>query len=245
MRRLSGLGLVDPPSVAPRGGWALLLTNVGLSFEFLRIDVEQRRVLRSGVQRGCPEPPQEPQGWRGGPPTVVLHVRRLGAEERWSRSRSVQRVGQARLELTTSAPYLGGTRFWFRCPRPTCARRCRVLYFPRQAQDLAPALACRMCHGLRYRTQRLAPADRLEHRAACLVARLGGEAPDGLVYKSQRMRWATFHRRMDVVQALNGAAFALRLAPLLRILSGGNRAGRLTSAHSERRSGVTIPSLAK
>lgn len=76
---------------------------------------------------------------------------------------------------------------------------------------------CRRCMRLRYHSQGLAPADRLERRADQLYARAGVEDDAGLIHKHKWMRWRTFNRLMDQANDLAGAAdasFALRIMRL-------------------------------
>ena len=70
--------------------------------------------------------------------------------------------------IYTDQPNLGGRRAWFRCGQ--CERRCRLLY----SRD--GALACRVCHGLAYASQRARREDRLIVRAQAIRLRLGGTA---------------------------------------------------------------------
>ncbi len=45
------------------------------------------------------------------------------------------------IEVTTTHPFLGGSRCWFECP--SCERRCRIVYGGRRFR-------CRKCLGLTY-----------------------------------------------------------------------------------------------
>jgi len=62
----------------------------------------------------------------------------------------VCRVNQRlRFELQRTRPSFGGTRWWLLCPG--CHSRCANLYSPR---DVKPhKLRCRLCWGLKYRSQ--------------------------------------------------------------------------------------------
>jgi hypothetical protein len=51
--------------------------------------------------------------------------------------------------LDTTPCYYGGQRWWFLCPN--CNRRCRILYYPAQADYFA----CRICYNLTYRSQQV------------------------------------------------------------------------------------------
>lgn len=124
---------------------------------------------------------------------------------------------------STPQPF-GGRRIWFHCQ--LCRRRCGKLYLTREQ----PRLWCRLCHNLAYASQREAVARRWERRARRIVDRLGGEAPDGLVYKPHAMRWRTFHRLMDEVQQWNDRAFGHRIRGLSKLHSWHSRLiyGRLS-----------------
>lgn len=56
------------------------------------------------------------------------------------------RDGPQRVGLTTTAPYFGGLRYWFRCPGLGCSKRVAKLYLPPEATDFR----CRQCHDLTY-----------------------------------------------------------------------------------------------
>ncbi len=71
-------------------------------------------------------------------------------------------------ELAYTDQHLGGRRAWFRCRQ--CERRCRLLYWRGEA------LACRLCHGLAYASQRERREYRLLGRAQAIRRRLGGTA---------------------------------------------------------------------
>lgn len=100
--------------------------------------------------------------------------------------------------VTATTPHYAGTRLWFVCPRPSCGRRCRVLY--REPRTNARAFACRQCYGgIPYASQRMTRSDRLaaraNRRANRLVARLAPKAGTTNVFsKPKLMRWRTFER---------------------------------------------------
>ncbi len=71
-------------------------------------------------------------------------------------------------ELAYTDQHLGGRRAWFRWHG--CGRRCRLLYWRGEA------LACRLCHGLAYASQRERREYRLLGRAQAIRRRLGGTA---------------------------------------------------------------------
>lgn len=72
-----------------------------------------------------------------------------------------------RVRLDTTAPHLGGRRWWFRCPMT--GRRARVLYLP----DGASTFASRGAHGLAYASQRQTDTDNAIDRSLALRRKLG------------------------------------------------------------------------
>jgi hypothetical protein len=83
----------------------------------------------------------------------------------------------------------GGSRLWIGCPG--CARKCRALYIG------SDRLRCRLCLGLRYRSQLEQPGQRVLDRAAKIARRLDpvdGNALDGCPPRPKGMRWRTYHR---------------------------------------------------
>ena len=92
--------------------------------------------------------------------------------------------------LVGTDPHFGGTRYWFRCPRPRCGRRCSVLY--REQRSNARAFACRRCIRFRYRTQVLGDADLIATRIEKLLIRCELQ-PDGTVGRRKGMHQRTFH----------------------------------------------------
>lgn len=71
------------------------------------------------------------------------------------------------VEVTTTAPHLGGVRWWFVCP--DCSARCASLFYVPGG-----ALVCRRCSGVTYASQRLSAARRLARTARRIRDRLGG-----------------------------------------------------------------------
>lgn len=71
----------------------------------------------------------------------------------YTHSNAQWREHQYAVALDRTPCGFGGRRVWFRCPNPGCGRRVAVLYG-------GSMFACRQCHGLRYRSQRLSAADR-------------------------------------------------------------------------------------
>lgn len=109
-----------------------------------------------------------------------------------------------------------GRRWFLVCPR--CGRHRTRLYLPRADW---PGFQCRACLGLRYHSQRLAPNDRLFHRARVLTRRLGADfdALAGNPPKPPRMHWRTYERaldRLDAVEHARSALFCAAVAGLLR-----------------------------
>jgi hypothetical protein len=90
--------------------------------------------------------------------------------------------------LTRTPCHYGGTRPWFCCPG--CQRRCAKLYLR------GDRFRCRACHGLAYRSQLEASAERprlIAHR----IRRSLGASPDLLVpfpAKPPKMHWRTYFR---------------------------------------------------
>ena len=79
------------------------------------------------------------------------------------------------------------------------------------------AWACRRCLRLRYVSQGLPPADRIQRRSDKIYDRLGGCDGGGMVWKPKRMRWRTFNQLMENANDLAGAAdaaFAFRIMRL-------------------------------
>jgi len=136
--------------------------------------------------------------------TLRLSFRvRAGAGDDW---RDV--VQEVELERTPC--HYGGTRTWFRCPR--CGRRVAKLYG-------GAAFYCRQCHRLTYRSQAETYADRCYRRANKLRQRLGCEPGAlSLLIKPKWMRWLTFERISQEVEALENAGLLSAMArfPALR-----------------------------
>lgn len=109
------------------------------------------------------------------------------------------------IQITETRPHLGGRRFWFRCPRTACQRRCLVLY--REWHTNARAFACRVCNRLSYPTQRMGRIERLgtraEREARRLIQTLTGE-----LLPPKWMRRRTYERIARRVIAFDRAADA-------------------------------------
>lgn len=107
------------------------------------------------------------------------------------------------LRLAQQPHNLGGTRWFLVCE---CGERAFTLYRPVNASRYL----CRRCHGLRYRSENLTRAGRVEHRASRLARRLGGS----LFRPSVRLKgmWhSTFVRRREEAELTNLRAMTLRL----------------------------------
>jgi hypothetical protein len=121
------------------------------------------------------------------------------------------------IELTTTPQPFGGRRWWFVCPRRgdlVCK-----LHLPPGASTFAS----RRAHRLGYASQRQSPRDHAVNRAYKLRRRLGSDGMIGTaISKPKGMRWATFERLMNQVDAaentVNGHAALLlnSLAPRSR-----------------------------
>jgi hypothetical protein len=76
---------------------------------------------------------------------------RLDSEIAQRRS-TIKLLGERVIRITTVQPYLGGRRFWFRCPvvrdGTPCGKLAGQLYLPPGGQ----VFACRDCHGLTYKS---------------------------------------------------------------------------------------------
>jgi hypothetical protein len=103
------------------------------------------------------------------------------------------------IEIATSRPNYGGVRFWFVCPRTGCARRCRVLYRPRDAN--ARAFACRNCHRMVYQTQRAGKTSRLVRKLDRKTDRF--VVIDGWLQKPKGMHWRRYHTLCDEIDFLS------------------------------------------
>jgi hypothetical protein len=121
----------------------------------------------------------------------------------------------------------GGSRTYFLCPR--CWRRCELIAMTTSGRQWG----CRKCLRLRYTSQRLAPADRMERRADALWERAGADSGDGLVVKQKWMRWRTYKRLMKRADALSNGADAEVLWRLRRF--GISLDGLLSDSEEQQR----------
>jgi hypothetical protein len=118
-----------------------------------------------------------------------------------------------RVELTSTLQPLGGRRWWWVCPwREGLVAK---LYKP----SGSAIFASRKAHRLAYRSQRQSPHDRALGRAFKLRRRLGSTAGIGdYIEKPKGMRWATFDRKMEQVEAAEAVCNA-HLVRFVRKLS--------------------------
>jgi len=81
--------------------------------------------------------------------------------------RTGQKVGhEYHINLETSYPNYGGTRYWFTCP--VCGKRAAKLYLP----PVKAEFACRECHSLSYQCQREESWMRAKRRGEKIKGRL-------------------------------------------------------------------------
>jgi hypothetical protein len=118
------------------------------------------------------------------------------------------------VELASSPGTTGGTRFWFVCPRSTCARRCTVLY--RAPDTNARAFVCRRCARFRYATQLLGASDSVGARVDALVRKVL-VAEGGALVRPKGMHHRTFRRITEEISRLMRAFTAS--SPLMRHLN--------------------------
>ena len=110
------------------------------------------------------------------------------------------------VQLTTTAPHYGGSRYWFRCP--SCSNRVSVLY-------CAGTYVCRGCIGACYASQLQQPIDRLFNRADAIRQRLKWQR--GIAYGNQGrpkgMHFTTYYRLVTehdrIVQSICGATMQM------------------------------------
>jgi hypothetical protein len=115
-----------------------------------------------------------------------------------------------RVPLVQTDCHFGGTRNYFRCPH--CYRRCEVIVMTTNGRTWG----CRKCLPLRYESQALAPAYRIQRRADALYSSAGRDLGDAFVQKHKWMRWRTFNRLMDRANRLSQCADAAFLYQLRR-----------------------------
>ncbi|WP_201864829.1 hypothetical protein [Microvirga soli] len=104
------------------------------------------------------------------------------------------------MELTSTPQPLGGCRWWWVCPRrgDLVSKLYKQLYKPAGVA----MFASRKAHRLTYRRQRQSPYDRAISQAFKRRQRLGSGGGIGdPIDKPHGMRWITFDRKMDQVEA--------------------------------------------
>jgi hypothetical protein len=118
----------------------------------------------------------------------------------------------------------GGERPWFICDVSSngvyCGRRVAKLY------GGGRLFACRRCYRLGYAVQRGGPADRAHHHLACLHRKLGAAYADPSAPtppKPKWMRWRTFSRITQRIEAANEQLDAIFMAGAERILARAER----------------------
>jgi hypothetical protein len=93
----------------------------------------------------------------------------------------------ARIPFLTTPTRFGRPRLWLQCP--ACSRRCRALYFE------AGRLCCRLCAGIRYKSQNMRPRNRWERRRAQIRRSLADETDAaGVPPRPKGMRRGTYNR---------------------------------------------------
>ena len=86
----------------------------------------------------------------------------------------------------------GNPRYMMLCPGPTCSRRCVKLYrYP--LSDGCPAVLCRSCLNLAYRSQNKTYLDRLATKKWGLIHELGADSDSIWDHQKPKwMHWKTF-----------------------------------------------------
>jgi hypothetical protein len=105
--------------------------------------------------------------------------------------------------LESSQPHFGGRRWWFVCPR--ISQPVRTLYLPLGGRHFWSRRAYRLSYG----SQRESWYDRAYRRSRKLHRRLGGDPADAeYPDKPKRMRWITYNRLMERLEAADRVADA-------------------------------------
>ena len=119
----------------------------------------------------------------------------------------------------------GGRRWVMVCPRS--GSRVRKLFLPNGAARFASRAAYR----LGYRSQQVTPLDKSHARLRRLYAKLGADCRSidlAIPDKPHRMRWATYDRLVDKIEAAqerHAADYVGRWSPQLRHFASTTRAG--------------------
>ena len=125
--------------------------------------------------------------WVSGPKVIAELQATVREESAYFRyvsqcSDSTDRSFDFTVKIERTTCHYGGSRTWFRCPMAVCNRRVAVLY-------LDGVFACRRCHTLSYRTQRLGWLERILRNMETTKSRLGwheggntvpGDRPKGM-----------------------------------------------------------------
>jgi hypothetical protein len=145
----------------------------------------------------------------------------MGDEHGWVRLRytttnhwsSEKTQHDYRIELTTTPQPFGGRRWWWVCPRR--GDLVSNLYKP----SGSTIFASRKAHRLAYRSQRQSPYDRAISQAFKRRQHLGADGGIGdPIDKPHGMRWATFDRKMEQIEAAEAVCNA-RLFQFVQKLS--------------------------
>lgn len=107
----------------------------------------------------------------------------------------------------------GGMRWRYTCP--DCGRACRSLFRP--IRGFMARFACRRCQGVRYQSQSLGRADRLQYRAAKIRQRVCAPGADGVRRKG--LHRDTWRKALATAEELDLWAFEHRLPGLEAFLS--------------------------
>lgn len=99
------------------------------------------------------------------------------------------------VQLTTTAPHYGGSRYWFRCP--SCSNRVSVLY-------CAGTYVCRHCLSVPYGSQLQTKTDRIYSKLNALRDRLGWSVGiiNGIGSKPRYMHHSTYERLINEYERL-------------------------------------------
>ena len=111
------------------------------------------------------------------------------------------------VQLTTTAPHYGGSRYWFSCP--SCSKRVSVLY-------CAGIYVCRHCLSVPYGSQLQQPIDRLFSRADAIRQRLEWQAgiAHGIGSKPKGMHHSTYDRLVNEHEQLTAKVWQQTLDKL-------------------------------
>lgn len=126
------------------------------------------------------------------------------------------------------APF-GGVRYWLRCP--ACDIRRRELYAMPPRGKLVPGSSwecrwrCRVCLRLAYRSQRLAPLERLQDQRTRLANRIAGQRVewDGWPTRPKGRHRTRHIRELARLNALDHALNDLFITGATRLLERFNR----------------------